>query len=87
MIAVAPTNTNIDNVRVLWAMPVALALALAAALAYALVGLNVLPVGDLQATEAPAAISFVCAGSYLLGGLLILLRRRGLWLVGHSTLS
>jgi hypothetical protein len=57
-------------------------LALTAALSYVLVGLNVLSVGDLQTTEAPAAITYVCAGSYLLGGLLILLRRRWLWIVG-----
>jgi len=57
-------------------------LALTAALSYVLVGLNVLAVGDLQTTEAPAAITYVCAGSYLLGGLLILLRWRWLWIVG-----
>jgi hypothetical protein len=78
MIAVAQRNTKISGVRVTWAM----GLALTAALSYVLVGLNVLAVGDLQTTEAPAAITYVCAGSYLLGGLLILLRWRWLWMVG-----
>jgi len=78
MIAVAQRNTKISGVRVTWAT----GLALTAALSYVLVGLNVLAVGDLQTTEAPAAITYVCAGSYLLGGLLILLRWRWLWMVG-----
>ena len=78
MIAVAQRNTKIRRVRVTWAI----GLALTAALSYVLVGLNVLAVGDLQTTEAPAAITYVCAGSYLLGGLLILLRWRWLWIVG-----
>jgi hypothetical protein len=78
MIAVAQRKTKISRVRVTWAM----GLALTAALSYVLVGLNVLSVGDLRTTEAPAAMTYVCAGSYLLGGLLILLRWRWLWMVG-----
>ena len=57
-------------------------LALAAAAAYLLIGFNILGVGDLQTAEAPAAITYVCAGCYALGGLLILLRWRWLWITG-----
>lgn len=38
--------------------------------------------GDLQPTEQPAVIIYVAAGSYLLGGLLLLPRHRWLWIVG-----
>src|SRR5688572_1066207 len=57
-------------------------LAVIAAASYVLIGRHVLAVGDLQTTEQPATIIYVAAGSYLLGGLLILLRRRWLWMVG-----
>ncbi len=82
MIAVQQRNRNINPVRVMLLMRAALALALAVALSYVMVGLNVLSVGDLQASEAPAAITYVCSGSYLLGALLILLRLRWLWIMG-----
>lgn len=65
--------------RTIW---LAVALALTAALAYVLMGLNVLGVGNLAAAEKPAAIVYVAAGGYALGGLLILLRRRWLWVIG-----
>jgi len=39
-------------------------------------------VGDITAEEGPAGITYVAAGSYLVGGLLILLRRRWLWVMG-----
>ena len=64
------------------AMWLALGLAALAALSYVLMGLHVLGVGDLASSEAPAGIIYVAAGGYLLGGLLILLRRRWLWIVG-----
>lgn len=60
----------------------AVGLALMAALAYILIALNVLGVGDITEAEGPAGIVFICAGCYLLGGLLILLRKRWLWMVG-----
>lgn len=60
----------------------AVTLAIGVAVAYALIGLNVVAVGSLTAVEKPAVIIFTAAGSYLLGGLLILLRRRWLWTVG-----
>ena len=67
------------RVRVLW---LDVALAEVAALAYVLIGLGALAVGDLAAAEAPAAIVYVAASCYCLGGLLILARRRWLWAVG-----
>jgi len=57
-------------------------LAFAAAASYVLIGLGVLSVGDLTKAEAPSGITYVAAGGYALGGLLILLRRRWLWVVG-----
>ena len=65
--------------RALW---FAVGMALVAALCYVLIGLEVLSVGDLAASERPAGIIFAAAGGYVLGGLLILLRRRWLWVVG-----
>ena len=60
----------------------AVALALIAAASYVLIGFKILAVGDLQTAEAPATIIYVAAGCYLLGGLLILLHRRWLWIAG-----
>jgi hypothetical protein len=62
----------------------AVAFALLAALAYVLIGFNVLAVGDLQTSERPATIIYVAASSYALGGLLILARRRWLWIIGAA---
>jgi hypothetical protein len=60
----------------------AVVLAVLAAAAYLLIGQQILAVGDLQTLERPTGILIVAAGSYLLGGLLILLRSRWLWIVG-----
>ena len=68
-----------NHVRILWA---AVALAILTALSYVLMAFNVVGVGDLKMDEKPAGIIFVAAGCYLLGGLLILLRNRGLLLFG-----
>lgn len=65
-------------------MWLAVGLALATALSDVLMGLDILSVDDLPREEAPSAISYVAAGCYLLGGLLILLRRRWLWSPGGS---
>lgn len=72
-------QTSKNRVRVMW---LAVGLAIIAALSYMLIQLGILGVGDLRPTEEPSAIVFVAAGSYLLGGLLILARQRWLWIVG-----
>ena|SRR5258708_2943832 len=77
MSAVQQTNNN--RVRVMW---LAVALALIAAFSYLLIRLGLLAVGDLKPTEEPAGIVYVAAGGYLLGGLLILVRCRWLWILG-----
>jgi hypothetical protein len=66
-------------VPVMW---LAVALATFTALAYLLMVWNVLGVGDLQMDEKPAGIIYFAAGCYLVGGLLILLRKRWLLLFG-----
>jgi len=72
------------NIRALHppAERLAVALALLVALAYTLIAQGILPIGDLTHVEGPAGIMYTAAGCYLLGGLLILLRRRWLWIVG-----
>ncbi|HSJ88426.1 MAG TPA: hypothetical protein VK909_14540 [Anaerolineales bacterium] len=72
-------QANTNHVRILWA---AVALALITALSYLLMAFNILGVGDLQMDEKPAGIIFMAAGCYLLGGVLILLRNRGLLFFG-----
>jgi len=62
--------------RILW---IAVGLAIFTALAYMLIARNVLGVGDLQMDEKPAGIIYFAAGCYVVGGLLILLRKR--WLL------
>jgi hypothetical protein len=53
--------------------------AVIAALAYVMIELGVLVVGP---ATGPAGIVYAAAGVYLLGGLLILVPRRWLWMVG-----
>ena len=65
--------------RILW---LAVGLATFTAVTYLLMVWNVLGVGDLQMDEKPAGIIYFAAGCYLVGGLLILLRNRGLLLFG-----
>jgi hypothetical protein len=60
----------------------AVALAIVAAAAYSLIGLGVLSIGDLPPADAPDSIIYVAAGSYLIGGLLVLVCSRWLWTVG-----
>jgi hypothetical protein len=72
-------STKLDQVRLVW---LAVALALVAALAYLLIVWKILGVGDLQMAADGDAIVYVAAGGYLLGGLLILVRRRWLWIIG-----
>jgi hypothetical protein len=78
---IAIENAPATRERVMW---LAVALAGIAALSYLLIQFGILGVGDLQPAEEPAAIVYVCAGCYLLGGLLILAHRRWLWILGAS---
>ena len=73
------TVQSTNNIRILWT---AVSLAFITALSYVLMAFNILGVGDLQVAEKPAGIIYVAAGCYLVGGLLILLRNRGLLLFG-----
>jgi hypothetical protein len=75
----AVPSTTSYHVRVMW---MAVALALVSAVAYVMIIWNILGVGDLQMAADGDVIVYVAAGGYLLGGLLILLRRRWLWIVG-----
>jgi hypothetical protein len=77
MNGVQQSNTN--RIRLIW---LAVALALVAALAYIMIAMNLLGVGDLEMAQDGDVIVYVAAGSYLLGGLLILLRRPWLWIIG-----
>ncbi len=64
---------------ILW---LAVAPALVAAFAYVLVAAGLLPVGELTGDQGKAAILYVAGGCYLVGGLLILIHRRWLWILG-----
>jgi hypothetical protein len=77
MNALQLTKTNQD--RVMW---LAVGLAVLAALAYGLMAAGLLGVGDVQLAEEGGAIVYAAAGCYLVGGLLILPRRRWLWIAG-----
>lgn len=77
MIAVQQAHDS--HTRVMW---LGVALALIASLTYVTIALGVLATGDLQTSEEPAGIVYVAAGCYALGGLLILLRTRWLWIFG-----
>ena len=68
-----------NHIRMTW---IAVGPAIFTALAYVLMALNLLGVGDLRMDERPAAIIYVAAGCYLLGGLLILFRNRWLLIFG-----
>ncbi len=52
------------------------------ALAYLLLALGVLGTGGYQGEPGSEGIVFVAAGCYALGGALVLLRRRWLWILG-----
>ncbi len=53
-----------------------------AAVGYVLLAVGILGSGGLEPDEGAAVIVFVAAGCYAIGGLLIALRRRWLWLAG-----
>lgn len=70
-------STRLD--RALWA---SVGLALATALVYAFIELDIVPMGNLMPAEYPAGIGYFVAACYAAGGLLILLRKRWLWIAG-----
>ncbi|HEX2913996.1 MAG TPA: hypothetical protein VH186_24540 [Chloroflexia bacterium] len=72
-------HAHSNRLTVMW---VAVGLAMVAALSYMLIAWRVLGVGSLQDSDAPAAIVYVCAACYFVGGLLILLQKRWLLMTG-----
>jgi hypothetical protein len=74
-----PYKQERNELPVVWLV---VGLAAVTAVIYIMMGWDWLGVGDLTAEEGPSGIIYVAAGSYLVGGLLILLRRRWLWVMG-----
>ena len=72
-------SINKNHTWILWT---AVALALFTAIAYVLIAWDLLGVGDLQMAADGDVIIYVAAGCYLLGGLLILVRRSWLLIIG-----
>lgn len=61
---------------------IAFSLAIFTSVAYLLIRFNILGIGDLVASEQPVGIVYASAGCYLVGGFLILLKRKWLWVIG-----
>ncbi len=61
---------------------VAFGLAVFTSIAYMLIRFNILGIGNLVASDQPVGIVYASAGCYLVGGLLILLKRKWLWVIG-----
>jgi hypothetical protein len=59
-----------------------LLLSLIAAAFYFLLGAHVITVPALNIKDAPPGIVYIAGGCYLLGGILILVRKRWLWIFG-----
>jgi len=57
-------------------------LAFVAALVYFLTGAAILQPGNLQTDDAPEFMAYAAGACYIAGGLIILLRRRRLWITG-----
>jgi hypothetical protein len=57
-------------------------LAFIAAVFYLLLGAGVITAGSLMGTTVTRAFIFVAGGCYILGGLLILMKKRWLWIIG-----
>ena len=74
-------STKSVHVRFIW---LAVALAAITALTYMMITWDILGVGDLEMAQDGDVIVYVAAGCYLLGGLLILVRRRWLWIIGAA---
>ncbi len=78
MIAAQPV-THTNRAAALW---LAFALAIVAALVYVLIAQGMMAIGDVPQAKEGIGIVYAAAGGYLLGGLLILVRRRWLWIIG-----
>jgi hypothetical protein len=63
-------------------MLVCLAMALISALIYVLLGIGVMHAGDLTSDDGIPAFFYIIPGGYIIGGLLILLKKRWLWITG-----
>jgi hypothetical protein len=74
-----PYKQERNELPVVWLV---VGLAAVTAVIYIMMGWDWLGVGDLTAEEGPSGIIYVAAGSYLVGGLLIFLRRRWLLVMG-----
>jgi hypothetical protein len=72
-------STQTSNTRIVWT---ATALAIFTSIAYVLIALGILPVGNPQVASDGGPIIYVAAGCYIVGGLLILVRRQWLWIIG-----
>ena len=59
-----------------------LGLALVAALGYFLMGISVIHPGNLNGEGAPLGFDWIATGGYVVGGALILLKKRNLWITG-----
>jgi hypothetical protein len=59
-----------------------LVLALIAAAVYFLMGAGLITVPTLTTADAPPGIIYIAGGCYVIGGLLVLARKRWLWMVG-----
>ena len=59
-----------------------LVLALISALAYVLLIVGVFKVGDMMPDEGVPAYFYIVPAGYAIGGLLILLKKRRLWIIG-----
>lgn len=64
------------------AILICLLMAVLAGVFYLLIGIEVVRVPVLSPEEAPPVMAFIAGGCYILGGLLIVLRRRWLWIIG-----
>jgi hypothetical protein len=65
-------------------MLVCLAMALISALIYVLLGTGVMHAGDLTSGDGIPAFFYIIPGGYIIGGVLILLKKRWLWITGAA---
>lgn len=61
---------------------IAFGLAVFTSIAYILIRFNILGIGNLVASDQPLGIVYASAGCYFIGGSLILLKRKWLWVIG-----